>query len=377
MIKVIQVISDTNIGGAGKCVLAYLKAFDRTQFEVSAVFPKGSLLKEPIEALGISYHEVEGIQDKSLDFKIVKTLKTIFKEEKPDIVHTHASLSARIAAKLAGVPHIVYTRHCVYEPNPKLMTPVGSRINRLIATSLSDRIIAVAEAAKENIVLEGVPEKLVDVVQNGVEPLKPAADEVVQALREQYGVGENDFVTALVARLEPVKGHITYIEAAKILKEKGLPIKCLIAGTGSISEDLKEQVKQENLQNVVIFTGFLKDVSGIMSLMDVQMNASYGTEATSLSLLEGMSLGKPAVVTNFGGNPGVIENGENGFLVPIKDPKAMAEAIEKLYTDQTLYLKMSHRAKEIYEAKFTIDKMAQNIEAVYLNLMNHGGKQHD
>lgn len=377
MIKVIQVISDTNIGGAGKCVLAYLKAFDRSKFDVSVVFPMGSLLKEPIKALGVSYHEVEGIQDKSLDFKIVKKLREIFKNEKPDIVHTHASLSARIAAKREKVPHIVYTRHCVFEPNPKLMTPIGRRLNRLLAATLSSRIIAVADAAKENIVLEGVPESLVDVVQNGVEPLTPASADVLSALRREYGIKEGDFVTALVARLEPVKGHSTYIEAAKLLKEKGAPVKCLIAGTGSALEALKEQVKENDLSDTVIFTGFLKDVSGIMSLMDVQMNASFGTEATSLSLLEGMSLGKPAVVTDFGGNPGVIQNGENGFLVPIKDPTAMAEAVLKLYEDKSLYQSMSEKAKEIYNAKFTIDKMAQNIEAVYLNLVNHGGKQHD
>ena len=82
--------------------------------------------------------------------------------------------------------------------------------------------------------------------------------------------------------------------------------------------------------------GFLSYVEPLMNAMDIQANCSFGTEATSLSLLQGMSLGKPAVVTDFGGNPGVIRDGENGFMVPIKDPAAMADTLHKLMTDESL-----------------------------------------
>ena len=102
MLKVLQVSSDTNIGGAGKCILTYLKHFDRSKLEVAVVLPKNSMLRAEIDALGIKIFEVDGMADKSLDFGAVKDLVRIFKEFKPDIVHTHASMSARIAARLFG-----------------------------------------------------------------------------------------------------------------------------------------------------------------------------------------------------------------------------------------------------------------------------------
>lgn len=117
-----------------------------------------------------------------------------------------------------------------------------------------------------------------------------------------------------MARLNAVKGHKYLIEAAEQLKKEGRSIKVLIAGTGDMQEELKKSVKQKNLEDVVIFVGFITDVKPFLSILDLQVNASYGTEATSLALLEGMSLGIPAVVSNYGGNPGVITNGENGYL---------------------------------------------------------------
>ena len=99
MIKVVEVSSDSNIGGAGKCIITFLKYFDRKQFDVSVVLPKNSLLKPEAEALGVKVYEMDNLAEKSLDMKAIGSLKKLFKEIKPDIVHTHASMSARIAAK--------------------------------------------------------------------------------------------------------------------------------------------------------------------------------------------------------------------------------------------------------------------------------------
>lgn len=82
------------------------------------------------------------------------------------------------------------------------------------------------------------------------------------------------------------------------------------------------------------FAGFVEDVTPLMNITDIQVNASYGTEATSLSLLEGMSLGIPAVVSDFGGNPGVITDGENGLITPQKDADALADALIRLCGDE-------------------------------------------
>ena len=116
-----------------------------------------------------------------------------------------------------------------------------------------------------------------------------------------------------------------------------------------------------------------KTVDKLMNITDVQANASFGTEATSLALLEGMSLGIPAVVSDFGGNPGVIKSGKNGFIVPKQNAHALAEGIEKLLTDDELYKELSDGSKKIFSETFTAKAMTRNTENLYLDTIK-GGK---
>jgi len=367
MIKVIQVSSDTNIGGAGKCILTFLKFFDRNKFDTSVIVPEGSLLVPYIKELGIKAIEIEAMKDKSFDVSAIGKLIKIFRQEKPDIVHAHASMSAKLAAKLCGCK-VVYTRHSVFEPSPKLTKGVGKLLSGLANNTTADRIIAVAEAAKDNLTVTGVDEKKISVILNGVEPLEMLTEERRQSVKENFGISDDEKVVSIVARLNEVKGHKYFVEAAKIVKESGIKAKFLIAGTGDMEDSIKKQIEKENLGDTVKMLGFVKDVSGLLNVTDLQANCSFGTEATSLSLLEGMSLGIPAVVTRFGGNPGVIKDGVNGFLVPINDSKAMAEKIVFLFENPKLYEEMKKNSTLIYNEKFTAEVYARNIENVYSSL---------
>lgn len=362
--RIIEVSTDTNIGGAGKCLITLLKNFDYDKFEVKVILPPNSLLKPEIDALGTEVIEVEGIADKSLDFKAIKTLKQIFRQEKPDLVHTHASMSARIAARQAGAK-VVYTRHSVFPQSKKLTTFPGKQINGIINNHYSDSIIAVAEAAKDNLTETGVNEKKIKVVLNGVDGLKTVSEDEKSLIRRRFGVNDGEKVVSIVARLEDIKGHDYFIEAAKMLRDEGVNAKFFIAGTGSYEQHLKEKVKGLGLEDTVIFTGFITDVDKLMSITDIQANASYGTEATSLALLEGMSIGVPAVVSDFGGNPGVIKDGENGFVVAKQNSTALKDGLKKLLEDDELYRKMSQRSKEIFNATFTSRIMTKNTEDIY------------
>ena len=370
MLKVLQVSSDTNIGGAGKCILTYLKYHSKEAIDTAVVVPKDSLLKPEIEKLSARIFEIDAMADKSMDVSAIKKLIRVFKEFKPDIVHAHASMAARIAARIYGAK-VVYTRHSVFPPNPRLTHGIGKFLCGLANNSTADKIIAVAEAAKENICAIGVSEKKIDVILNGVEPLKKYSDEEIQKIKNDFGVPEGYKCAAIVARLNEVKGHKYFVEAAKHLKDMGIKAKLLIAGTGDMDEPIKKQIADLGLESDVIMLGFLANVEPLMNTIDVQVNCSFGTEATSLSLLEGMSLGKPAVVTDFGGNPGVIENGKNGYLVPTHNSAAIAEKLKALFEDEELYDKMSKTSKEIFDSTFTAEKYAENIDNIYLNL---GGK---
>ncbi len=242
MIKVIEVSSDSNIGGAGKCILTFLKTFDRQSFDVSTVVPKGSLLKPEIESLHCKVFEAEHLAEKSLDIKAIFRLRTMFRRLKPDLVHTHASMSARIAAWSLGIP-VVYTRHSVFPQSSKLTTFPGKQINGLINNLTATKIIAVAEAAKDNLTETGVSEKKIRVIPNGVEALAPPSEEEIGKLRMQYHIRPDEKVAAIVARLNPVKGHKYFIEAAKIVKDRGIKAKFLIAGTGEESPALNLQIQ--------------------------------------------------------------------------------------------------------------------------------------
>lgn len=367
-IKIIEVSSDTNIGGAGKCLLTLLENFDYNKFDVKVVLPKNSLLKPHIDKLGIQVIETDGIADKSLDMSAVKTLKAIFKREKPDIVHTHASMSARIAARAAGAK-VVYTRHSVFPPSKRISRGIGKVINGMINNYYADAIIAVAEAAKENLTDTGVKDSKIRVILNGVEGLSPVSSDEKRIIKERFNLPDGYKAVSIVARLEDIKGHDYFIEAADKLLKKGIKARFYIAGTGSYEQHLKDKVKKLAREEQIIFTGFISDVDKLMSITDVQANASFGTEATSLALLEGMSLGIPAVVSDFGGNPGVIKNGENGFIVPKKDAAALAQKLETLLTDKVVYEKQSESAKRIFGEKFTAAAMTLRTEELYLELI--------
>ena len=362
--KIIEVSTDTNIGGAGKCLITLLKNFDYDKFDVKVILPPDSLLKAEIEALGIGVTEVSGIAEKSLDINSIKALRKIFKEEKPDIVHTHASMSARIAARQAGAG-VIYTRHSVFPQPRKLTTFPGKQINGFINNYYRDGIIAVADAAKDNLTDTGVDAGKIKVILNGVDGLKPVTDEQKCIIHRRFGVEDGEKVISIVARLEDIKGHKYFIEAAEMLVDEGVNAKFIIAGTGSYENELKAMVKRLHLEKSVIFTGFITDVDKLMSITDIQVNASYGTEATSLALLEGMSIGVPAVVSDFGGNPGVIKDGKNGYVVPKQNSAALKKGIERLLCDDERYNIMSAISKEMFNSTFTAEAMTRNTEEFY------------
>ena len=360
--KIIEVSSDTNIGGAGRCLLVLLKEMDKTRFDVSVILPKNSLLKPKISELGIKIIEADIAPDKSLDFSAIKAFMKIFKAENPDIVHTHASMSARIAAKLCGIK-VVYTRHSVFPPSKFISKGIGRLINGFVNNIFADKIIAVAEAAKDNLTMTGVSGKKIEVVLNGVYPLSEEGD--IVELKKRFGVLEGEKVISIVARLEDIKGHDYFIDAADMLLDRGIKAKFFIAGTGSYEEQLRKKVSALGRENDIVFTGFLTDVENLLRITDIQVNASYGTEATSLSLLEGMSLGIPSVVSDFGGNTGVIQDGQNGIVIPMKNSEKLAGALELLLSDSWLYEKISKGSKRIFSEKFTAEIMTEKTEKIY------------
>ena len=364
MIQVLNILTDSNIGGAGRCLINYLKYCDRSRFSVKVVLPRDSLLIPEVRQLDIPVIEAEGIADKSFDRAAIRTFRQIIRAERPDIVHTHGSLSGRIAARRCGTK-VIYTRHSAFPVAGYLKKGPGHWLNGVINSHYADGIIAVSPATAENLVDSGVPEGKITVMMNGVEPLVRTTDREQAALRQKLGIPEGVFTAGILARLEPYKGHMLLLDAARQLKTEGRDFRILIGGSGSEEQAIVEKIRALDLEDRVLFLGFVTDVRSVLSILDVQLNCSYGTEASSIALIEGMSLSLATVASDYGGNPWQVDDGVTGLLFPTGDSAALADRLRRLMEEPDTLASMQKQALEAYEARFTGEIFARNIEAVY------------
>lgn len=369
MIRVMNVISDTNIGGAGRVLLNYLRYADRSRFELLAALPRGSLLKAPLKEAGAQVYEVDGIADRSWNRADVGALKVLFREVQPDLVHTHGCLSGRVAAKGCHIP-VVYSRHSAFPVPAKLRYPPGRWVNKLVNERYADRIIAVSPAARDNLIQGGVSPRRITVVMNGTAPVPQTSEEERAALRQELSIPQRATVFGILARLEDYKGHLYLVEAVRLLKERGREdFTVLVAGTGPFEEELTRAVADADVGDRLRLLGFRSDVAALLNILDVQLNCSYGTEATSMALLEGMSLGLPSIASDYGGNPWVVKDGETGLIFSSRDAAALAEAMERLMDRPEERQSMGRKARALYESTFTGEAFARNTENIYLDIL--------
>lgn len=367
MTSIVHIISDTGIGGGGRSLINLLACCDRSQYPPAVILPRDSDLIPQIAPLDVPIYEIDAMVDKSMDFSAIAPLTKLLKELNPKLVHTHGSLSGRIAARLAG-KKVVYTKHCAFPPSGIMASPPIKLMHRLTEYALSDGVIAVGHSAEEVLLATGIPQSHIHVMYNGVTPLPKLGAAEREALRSEMGFAPDHFVVGMLARAEVYKGHRTLLDAAAQLVENGYPIRLLIVGDGELLQQLKYEAALLP-EGAVYFTGFTTQVAEMLSAMDVQVNASYESETSSLSLLEGMSMGLPAVVTDIGGNPHLIADGENGLIFPPQDATALAGCLTKLMDSPQLVCQMGITAQKIFEKKFTAQVYASNIEAVYADVL--------
>ncbi len=371
MIKVLNIISDTNIGGAGRTIINYLKYADRSRFDIAVAMPKGSELAPPVRALGVRVYEVDGIADKSFDPGAIRELKAVIRREKPDIVHTHGALSGRIAGRQCGAK-VIYTRHSAFPVKAYMKRFPGRFLNKLINEHYADRIIAISPAAAENLTDAGIDKSYIEIMMNGVEPVEGKSLEERAKLRRGLGLVPGDFVMGIMARIEDYKGHEDILRAMKLLLPDHPELKLLIAGTGGYEENVRKTCHELNLDKNVVFMGFVSDIAGVLSVLDLQLNASWGTEASSLAMLEGFSLSVPAVASDYGGNPWQVEDGVNGLLFPTRDVEALADRIRRLCEDRAELQRLSLGAGRVYRERFTGERFARRLEEIYTATVEAG-----
>ena len=374
-IKVMHVLTDTNIGGAGTLLCNTICCGDKESFDYVVVLPKDSRLIERFVALDCRVITVDCGRDRSADPRAIGAYVRVIRMERPDVLHTHAALAARVAGKICRVPVCIQTRHCVFplaswQKNGlfRLAFRVGSRV-------LSDRVIAVAEAARENLLRLGMDERQIEVIINGVLPVRSCDEAELDEVRRRWGLERSHFVVGMPARLEHYKGQETVLRAAARCKSLAPDMRFLLIGDGTQTERYRSLARALGVEDTVIFTGFVSDMAPYYALMQLNVNASFGTETSSLSLSEGMSAGVPALASDFGGNPRMITPGVNGYLFPPRDDESLASALLYLYADRAKREALSQGARRLYLEKFTAPAMVRRVEGLYRRLVATKEKQ--
>ena len=367
-IKVTHILTDSNIGGAGRLLRYFLEEADRDRFEYSVILPEDAALIPEIEALGIPLVTAYGIADRSSAPEFQGFLTEKIKKLSPDILHTHSSRTGRFAGVDAKVPRIILTKHCSDMPSPKLMKfPFKQMLAREWKKTLHGAI-ATDDSAADAIAAEALPREKIKVIYNGAPALREISEAEKLDLRSNLGIPADAFVVGIFARVEAVKDHFTFVDMAKECIDRGIEnAYFLIVGDGSNLDSVKIAVENEDLADRIKICGFNKDIAPLMNLCDLNVNCSVGTETSNLALIEGMSLGVVPIVSDLAGNERIAEN--CGIVCQRGDRDSFADAIEALYGDKEKLAALSKAAKEKYLAKYTAERMAREVEEYYLSLL--------
>lgn len=370
--KVLHVISDENIGGAGVLLTSLLRNFDPSRVQSVVALPRGSALCERIVELKIPICELSHPCDR-LSAASVRELTDVIRDQKVDIVHANAALSARWAGKRCGTI-VMHTRHCCYPPEGIWRLGAVRWLGGVWNRALSERVIATADAAAENLTMLGIPRKRIDVIINGSEAVREVTESELESARARWGIAANEFTVGICARLEPCKGHETFLRAAKRLTEQypWRSFRLLVVGDGSRRAELEVMCETLGLESSVTFTGFVKDMALIYRLLRVNVNCSSGTETSCLAISEGMSAGVPAIVSDYGGNRAMIGDSMAGIVYPVGNVDALAEAIGRIASDCVLESKMRRAARDRYERFYTAAAMTESVTRVYEKLLKLG-----
>lgn len=366
MLRVVEAISDANIGGAGRLLINRIKNTDREKFDIVVVLPRGSMLKSVLLAEGVKVYEINGGKDKSFDIKGFIGMLSVIRKLKPDIVNSHGSLNARFAAKICGVKVKLFTRHCDFPVKRIFKFRIVKRVFGFFNNFLSDGCIAVSESAKNNLQALGVNEEKIVVIINGAYPLRALSDSDREIFKKDKRIPLDFMVISIFARLESYKDHVTFLKAAALLKDGNYTF--LIVGDGSEDKKIKAVAKELSLDDRVVFTGFVNDVTEWMNITDINVNCSVGTETSSLALSEGMSLGIPAVVSDYPGNTYMVKHNVNGLIFPQRDYATLAENIKRLSKDKKIYDRMRFEARSRFESELNAKSMTKATEAYYLKM---------
>jgi glycosyltransferase involved in cell wall biosynthesis len=369
-INVLHIYQNSKIGGIQQQILSVVRGYDREKFNpaVCCFGPKMELGEE-IEKAGIDFVALNRQRYNKFSIGIIVDLYRLMKEKNIHVLRTHkyrANLYGRIAGKLAGVPVIIASEHNIYR-DEKEKRFIRRATNKILAM-VTDKMVTVSDAIRKDILrYDRVSPSKIMVLHNGVDTERFKAGVNFSDTRKQFAMSKDDVVIGFVGRLVINKGLNYLIEAVALLK-KNDNVKLLIVGDGSLMEELKQMAKDKGLEESVIFTGLRRDITDILSSIDIFVLSSI-KEGFPNSLLEAMAMGKPVVATAVGGIPEVIDHEINGLLVQPVDIEGLAAAIKTVIDNPLMAKNMGIAARDFIVKNYSIIATVRKWEALYKSLL--------
>ena len=364
-LRVVQVLTRCVRGGAYqvvRCLLDRLPAeeFEQTLISGPEAAPAGALVVEEM---------VREISPRR-DVAALVRLTRIFAKERPDVVHAHtykAGILASVAARLAGVPAVLFTPHGhIFSRGAKIpVVPGGLKLEALrwitrAAQGCADRITALSDQdLEQQLRLRLSAASKYVVVRNGIDCERFAGPRP-RAFKGAPVIGA-------VGRFSEEKGHRYLLEAMAELRSRLPGARLVLVGYGALEGDLRSRAAGLGVEGAVTFAGE-RDSAELLGAFDVFVQPSL-YESQGIAILEAMAAGVPVVASDVGGVRDVVREGATGLLVPPANPKALAEGVVRLWGDRELSHRLAEEAGRNVRERFSSVGMLDAYAALYRQLL--------
>lgn len=340
------------IGGTEMVIKNIIEGSDPAKYEMSIFCieqPIGPWGKE-LEENGIeifSKHRKDGF-----DLSLITEVRACIRNQHIDIIHCH-QYTPWVYGALATIglkTKVIFTEHGRFFPDSSSWK---RKIINPILSFFTDHITAISKATKQALVnYEFLSVNKIIVIYNGIKALPKANKMEKDDLKQQLSIENDDIVLGTVARLDPIKNHEMMLNAFSNVVTKHPNTKLVIVGDGELLAKLEKQCQTLNIADKVIFTGFITTPKIYIQIFDIFLLSSL-SEGTSMTLLEAMSVGKPCIVTDAGGNAEIIQDNCNGVVTENDICHKFSIVIQNLIVDEEVRVKMGKESLKRYKILFS------------------------
>jgi len=377
--NLLYVITKLELGGAQKQLLSLIRSLDKERFDILLFTAcDGLLLKEASCIKGLTLRKSRYLERPINPLKDLLALIEIYrfiKKNNIDIVHTHSSkagILGRFAAKLAKVKFVIHTVHgWSFNDYQPILSRIFFICLERFSAHFTDKLIVVSHYDKQ----KGLKNRIGDegkykLIRYGIE-----YTEFFRAdgkIKEELGINSTDLVVGMISCFKPQKSPQDFIKLSFLVNQIFPNVKFLLVGDGVLRNQIKKLINNFKLQDKVILTGWRKDISRILSAIDIFVLTSLW-EGLPIVVLEAMSANLPVVATHTGGIEEVIIEDKTGFLVSPSNMNTMSEKIAILLKDESLRRQMGQNAKNNLGIQFTVQNMVRNNQDLYVSLFEKRG----